>query len=580
MSGLSKPILHVIAIQEEFLELITKQLYEIFGDYVILRFTTIKNLKMNLIKPNVIVLLSNHIILELVKPYIPPGNKWLIAKRGINFVNTKLLLKLPKGQTILVVNDNSHNTQETVNSLKETVRGHTYLPYQPDLPLSQKIDYIVTPAEKALIPGDMPKVIDIGFRVLDISSIHELLVHFELENERMLFYRRYIKACVYLSNDMIDQHDSITEMEEEKDNLGYSFDQLIAKSDSMSETISFAKTISKGSHCIHIFGEPGTGKSMIAKAIFLESDYNNGPFLQVNCATKTAELMEEELFGKEDHQGVKIGLIERAAHGTLCIERIEELPFHLQEKLLLALQEKQFFRTNGKNPIPYQTRIITISSTYLRELVDQEGFHADLFQVLSTFSIKVPSLIERSEDFELLIGDIKKRLGKWEMIISAEVMMVLKNHQWKGNVRELYNVISYFSCLNKTEIKKESMPLYLKEDREEAIFHRERGKSNTESFVEKIEEHGFLDESIAILRIFREGKKKYISFGRTSLKRQLEKVSTYLSEQQLRRRLEVLQELNLINVRQGRTGTTISRKGEEFLDQLSHSYSSFLSREE
>ena len=180
---------------------------------------------------------------------------------------------------------------------------------------------------------------------------------------------------------------------------------------------------------------------------------------------------------------------------------------------------------------------------------------------------------ERKEDFKALINTyLKKHLNRSKLIISDDVMEILKQHCWLGNVRELFNVISYLACIDEKVIRPNSLPFFIKAKERGRIDMQEISKEIDEDrLISEIERHGFLEESIAILEIFSEGKKRYTSYGRIALRELLEEEKGIkLSNQLLRLRLEVLDNLNLLIVRRGRSGTTISREGEKLFYKLNN----------
>ncbi|MEX2104586.1 MAG: Fis family transcriptional regulator, partial [Bacilli bacterium] len=182
--------LTIIAIQEEYLSTISKQVQEIAGDMIKIRSITVKDLAREAIPLGETVLLSGEFILQLVKPFLTPEIKYIVAKRGLNFVNMRELLSLPKGQHILIVNDNKLHTDEAVQALSESVFEHYYYPFYPDSPVPVDIDYVVTPGEKQLVPQGWHNIIDIGPRVLDLETIYELFNHFGLIHNHSLLTKR------------------------------------------------------------------------------------------------------------------------------------------------------------------------------------------------------------------------------------------------------------------------------------------------------------------------------------------------------------------------------------------------------
>ncbi|HZK40009.1 MAG TPA: sigma 54-interacting transcriptional regulator [Atribacterota bacterium] len=567
----------VIAIQEEYLTIISNQIKEIFGDVLSIRAITVKDIAMKSIHTDELVLLSGEFILQIVKSFLPDRAHFVIAKRSLNFVNMKELLKLPKGKHILVVNDTKINTEETIRELKESVFEHYYHPYYPDMPIEDNIDYVVTPGEKYLIPKGIKNIIDIGPRVISLETIYELFDIFDLEQDRSLIVGRYIKSLAYLSKRQSNsQKKAFTLLSlkniKEKDNAKCHFTDIITYSRAMKDTVEFAKKIAITDKPVHIFGDTGTGKTMMAQAIHNASQYCNGPYIDINCAARTKNTLKKELFGLENDEKVCPSLFEIAEGGTLCIEEIGEMPLILQRRLIQAIEENNIIKTN--EALPVKVRMITTSSNNLLGLVEQGRFRKDLFYLLSSYICKLPSLSERKEDFKALINTyLKKHLNRSKLIISDDVMEILKQHCWLGNVRELFNVISYLACIDEKIIRPNSLPFFIKATKEGGkIDMREISKEiDEDKLISEIERHGFLEESIAILEIFSEGKKRYTSYGRIALRKLLEEEKGIkLSNQQLRLRLEVLNNLNLLIVRRGRSGTTISREGEKLFYKLNN----------
>ncbi|MFD1037403.1 sigma 54-interacting transcriptional regulator [Virgibacillus byunsanensis] len=552
---------NIIAIQERYLETITKQVKEVLGDKIIINSITVKDLQINTVKSGDIVVISNSQIKGLVTQLIPKDCQIIIAKRDINYTNTRELLKLPPGQHILVVNDNKNNAVETVQSLREIVFEHDYQAYLPEETISKTIDYIVTPGESHLLPQGLSNVIDIGARLLDISTFEELVNLLKIEYPKSQIVKRYFKACVSLS---CNYNTEIKSSKDIQNVAQYHFEDIISVSKSMNEAVKLAKRYSMDSNAIHIHleGDPGTGKSMFAQAIHNHSNMEKHSFISVNCNSRNFDIVENELFGSDYGEEASYGVFELAENGTVCIEEIGELPLSLQERLLRTFQEGEFLSSARNEPMPLRCRVITTNSKSCKELVKDGLFLQELYNLLSDNSLKVPALSERMEDLVPLIDNVKQRIKRSDIEFTNEVITFFKEYNWESNVKELYNVITYLSFLEEDPIGMEFLPFHLRSKTDEKKFNKINVNNQ---IISSIEEHGFLDESIEILNTFYEGKKIYASYGRKALKKRLEEKGLNLSEQQLRMRLEVLHELGLTIVRQGRAGSTISRKGEEFI---------------
>ena len=560
---MSRGKLVVIAIQEWFLSVITKQIKEILGDELEIRSVTVKDLTIDTLAPDEAVLLSNKKITQLVKSILPQGTHSFIAKRSINLLNVKKLLDIPSGKNILVVNDTKDNTEEAVKELKQSVFEHNYYPYYPDEEIPGFIDYVVTPGEAYLIPKGIANVIDIGIRVVDIETVIEIYKYFNIQYNEPVLFKRYMKSLVSLcSEDNLIKHER--EHAALQGSIGpgkIKFDDFVTESKAMKELVAQAKKISESDEPVFIFGETGSGKSMLSQAIHNESKGKNGPFIRINCAARSTESLEKELFGYEKGWQHIPSLFEMAEGGSLCIEEIGEMPSELQSRLIKVLEEGTIKKFQQEEPAPIKARIIITNS------IDTSK---DIFNKVPAFSIKVPSLEERKEDFECLVGVcLAKCLHCSDVTITDDVMETLKKYSWDGNVRELFNVISAMVSLDEKVITEKCIPYYIK-IRNEANkkFRIDDVEIDEKKIIQTLEKRGLLQVGTAILEIFEQGKQKNASYGRAVVQKLLEEKGFNITGQQLRLRLQILNELDLVIIRQGRAGTTISSKGEKFLEKV------------
>ncbi|WEG12594.1 winged-helix domain-containing protein [Pullulanibacillus sp. KACC 23026] len=192
----------VIAIQEKYLKILSVQIKDLFRDRISVSSVTVKELNHDSYKMADAILLSGTFIYQLVKGFLPKDIPVIFAKRAVNTFNIKELMELPKGQTILVVNDQKQNTDETVENLNKIVFEHHFIPYYPDYPIDKEIDYIVTPGERDLVPSFFKKVIDVGTRVLDLGTVFSIINTLGLSydsHEDVMFL--YMRSLVYLSNE-------------------------------------------------------------------------------------------------------------------------------------------------------------------------------------------------------------------------------------------------------------------------------------------------------------------------------------------------------------------------------------------
>lgn len=199
-----------------------------------------------------------------------------------------------------------------------------------------------------------------------------------------------------------------------------------------------------------ILGETGTGKELIARAIYQHSRRAGGPFLAVNCAAIPEALLESELFGYEKGaftgaERRRIGKFEQCSGGTLFLDEIGDMSPLTQAKILRVLQDQQFERVGGNETIQANVRIIAATNRDLPRMIAEEEFRSDLYYRLSVFTITLPPLRDRGDDLALLIQYFLKRfgreLGKEVKDISPEALEMLRGYSWPGNMRELQSVI-------------------------------------------------------------------------------------------------------------------------------------------
>jgi DNA-binding NtrC family response regulator len=247
---------------------------------------------------------------------------------------------------------------------------------------------------------------------------------------------------------------------------------IIAKSESMKEILSLIEGI-KDSECnILLSGETGVGKSLLAKIVHFTSKRQDMPFLSINCATLTEELLASELFGHERGAftgavRTKQGLVEIADTGTLFLDEIAEMSTSLQAKLLKVIEEGEFYRVGGTRPIKVDVRFIAATNQRVGNAIAEGRFREDLYYRLNVMEIFIPPLRDRKDDIEPLSQYfLKKHLvsAKGKVTgFSKESLAILKNYSFPGNVRELENIIERAVILEKgTLISPESLPQTLK----------------------------------------------------------------------------------------------------------------------
>jgi len=218
------------------------------------------------------------------------------------------------------------------------------------------------------------------------------------------------------------------------------------------------KKIAKSDYTITIYGETGTGKSLLAKAIHEYSNRKDAPFVWLNCAALPEHLIESELFGYEKGAFTgatqqKKGQLEMADKGTLFLDELSILSPSAQGKLLLALQEGEFQRVGGNRPIQVDVRIVAASNQPLKAMVERGEFRADLFYRLNVINLELPPLRERPEDIIPLTHYFISRYSNTENVpmLTPEAARKLLSYHWPGNIRELENVVKQALVLNGNE---------------------------------------------------------------------------------------------------------------------------------
>jgi DNA-binding NtrC family response regulator len=216
---------------------------------------------------------------------------------------------------------------------------------------------------------------------------------------------------------------------------------------------------------ILIDGESGTGKEMIAKFIHQNSPRAAGPFIQINVSAIPRELAESELFGHEKgaftgaQQKTKLGKFELANGGTILLDEIGELSQDLQVKLLRVLQEKKFYRVGGEREINVDVRVLAATNKNLEEEVKKGNFREDLFYRLNVGNINIPPLRERKEDIPALayafLNEFSQKFDKKVKRIEPAAIELLQSYYWKGNIRELRNVMERVTLLLEDDELKE-----------------------------------------------------------------------------------------------------------------------------
>ncbi|MCA1056523.1 sigma 54-interacting transcriptional regulator [Rossellomorea aquimaris] len=391
--------------------------------------------------------------------------------------------------------------------------------------------------------------------------------HFTLRQKNVMVYRFRMESEGVIVATFKDMEETI-EMEKvrrrELQRSGhiakYTFDSILGKSAAIRETIAIAKKLAISEWPILIMGETGTGKELFSSAVHNASSRSTSPFLAVNCSALSEDLLESELFGYEEGaftgalKGGKKGLFEQADGGTLFLDEIGDISMKLQTRLLRVLQEMEVRRIGGNKNIPVDVRIIAATNKDLELLIEENTFREDLYHRLKVLSLRLPSLRERPEDIPDLIRYFLRSEQSSISSIDKELLTVLAQAKWTGNIRELRHTLLYMMTIS--DGKRLTTDLLPKNDHNFSINdqtnHTTLSLNQTEAYRNILS---------VLYTCHQEGK----GASREKLSSTLLDRSTPLSVQQIRTRLNELQDLGYVVIYRGRKGTEITHDGLQWL---------------
>jgi formate hydrogenlyase transcriptional activator len=239
------------------------------------------------------------------------------------------------------------------------------------------------------------------------------------------------------------------------------FEEIVGKSEALRRVLKEVETVAPTDSTVLIYGETGTGKELIARAVHNLSSRQSNSFVKLNCAAIPTGLLESELFGHERGAftgaiSQRVGRFELANRGTIFLDEIGEVPLDLQPKLLRVLQEREFERLGSTRTLRTDARLIAATNRDLEALVSEQKFRSDLYYRLNVFPVRVPALRERPEDIPLLVRHFvqqySRRISRAIDTIPSDTMTTLVKYPWPGNIRELQNVIERAVILTKGSI--------------------------------------------------------------------------------------------------------------------------------
>lgn len=299
----------------------------------------------------------------------------------------------------------------------------------------------------------------------------------------------------------------------------YTFQDIIANDPIMKNTVEKAIKIGLSDSAVMIYGESGTGKEMFAQSIHNISSRKEEPFIAINCAAISENLLESELFGYEEgaftgaRKGGKPGLFELAHGGTIFLDEINSVSPNLQAKLLRVLEEKEIMKIGSDYVIPLNVRVIAAANEKLKRKVEEGSFRNDLFYRLSILELYIPPLRERKKDivplFKYYLTILSKDIN--EMDIDEELKKRMINYSWPGNVRELKNIVQRYLIFHELDLDEKE----IKKDKDKCIAN------NHEQIIDLKEINRFVEEKVIEMLASRGMSKteiaKQLGISRTAL---------------------------------------------------------------
>ena len=347
----------------------------------------------------------------------------------------------------------------------------------------------------------------------------------------------------------------------------YTFDDVVGQSPTIRRCITILKKMSLTQLPVLLIGETGTGKELFAHAVHNASPRADGPFVAINCAAMPENLLESELFGYEEgaftgaRKGGKPGLFEFAHKGTLFLDEVEGMSTALQCKLLRVLQEREIMRVGGNRIVSVDVRIVAATNENLDKMVEEGTFRRDLYYRLNTLPVLIPPLREREGDLLLLIDHFRKGIGA-SFTLSPELERLLLTHQWRGNIRELRNVVEYFSYTGSPVVGPEELP---------PTFHYlpaglpEAGGAGAQP--PRLADCPQEDERFVLSRLYQADREGH-SLGRDAILAAAKAAGLPCSQQEVRRILSALDQAGLARVSRGRGGTRLTPAGRALCRRL------------
>jgi formate hydrogenlyase transcriptional activator len=295
-------------------------------------------------------------------------------------------------------------------------------------------------------------------RVLGVLGIKSSRPHAFSKDDAELFEQVANQVAIAVENALAYNEIETLKNKLEKEKLyleeeirsEYNFEEIVGSSSVLKRALQNVQTVATTGSTVLIYGETGTGKELIARAIHNLSERRERTLVKVNCAAIPTGLLESELFGHEKGAFTgaidrRIGRFELAHQGTIFLDEVEDIPLDLQSKLLRVLQEQEFERLGSSRTLRVDVRVVAATNADLAQMVEEKKFRSDLYYRLNVFPINVPPLRERPEDIPLLVhffaNKFAQQMRRPIESVPKETMAALVAYHWPGNIRELQNLI-------------------------------------------------------------------------------------------------------------------------------------------
>lgn len=368
------------------------------------------------------------------------------------------------------------------------------------------------------------------------------------------------------------QHGMRAKLNEASHAARYHFEDILGESDAIRRAIADARQIAASEAAVMIIGESGTGKEMFAQSIHNASARRKYNFVAVNCAAIPENLLESEMFGYEEgsftgaKKGGKMGFFELAHRGTIFLDEIGEMPLQLQSKLLRVLEERKVMRVGGSRNIDVDVRIISATNKNLFQLVERGEFREDLYYRLNVLPLSIPPLRERREDVLPIFYSLAERMNS-NMQLSPESGDILIHYAWRGNVRELRNVVEFLGSKGKKYIEAEDLPP-LKYGQKENRGGNAGGEASTiiDKFI--LNEGREIELYYVVLRQLRQSLEQSERYGRQKLLDKVNSSGGVYTEGEVRKALTKLSSYGFIRSPKGRGGSVINHEGIRLLEVI------------